>query len=94
MYLAQWILSLLTEVYLRIRSKIYKEDLKGLLSLVGSGECTVYSPVPKNPTIEEYVSLNFGQLRVHLNKKDFTEFCKKYLAKNLTEEVKLLKKGE
>ena len=79
---------------MKIRSRIYKETQEGALALVASGDCLVYSPVPKNASIEEYISLNFGQIRVHLNKKDFTLFCKKYLEKNLTADIKLLQEGK
>ena len=69
-----------------LKVKTYKENEEGILELYGSGECLAYTPVLKKgaPVDKAYVSLNFGEYRIHINKKDFHKFCKNFLNKENT----------
>lgn len=68
---------------MKIKGKIYKNSKSNELFLVGEGNFLVYSPTIKNSkNLEEYVSLNFGEYRLHIDKKDFLNFAKKLLTKD------------
>jgi len=69
----------------KLKAKAYKENIDGTLELIGSGECLAYTPVLAKGVSEDkaYVSLNFGTHRIHINKEDFTRFCKNFLYNNV-----------
>ena len=66
---------------MKLKIKTYKENEEGTLELHGSGECLAYTPVLAKGVSKDkgYVSLNFGTYRLHINKEDFTRFCKNFL---------------
>ena len=69
---------------MKLRTKAYRENTKGILELIGDAECLAYTPVLAKgvSTDKAYVSLNFGSHRIHINKEDFTRFCKHFLYNN------------
>ena len=65
---------------MKLRAKIYKQESTGALQFVGKGACVAYVPVvTKGSAHEPYVSFNFGAYRIHINKEDFSLFCKKFI---------------
>jgi len=64
---------------MKLRAAVYKEEKPGTLKCVGRGACIAYVPVMASG--EPYVSFNFGNYRIHINKKDFEIFCRKYITK-------------
>jgi hypothetical protein len=67
---------------MKIKAKTYKQDEDtGTLYKIGEGHCEVYVPRSSKKSkklIEEYVSLNFGKFRVHLDRKDFSNLCQQF----------------
>ena len=49
-----------------------------MLHYVSKGECTAYS-VKAACDEDNYVSFNFGEYRIHFNRNDFKEFCKRFV---------------
>jgi hypothetical protein len=65
---------------MKLRASIHQQDETGKLWMIDKGECQIYSPDCNGFKVHDpYVSINFGKYRIHLNKQDFTEFCKKFL---------------
>jgi len=65
---------------MKIRAATYTQDEDGSLNMLASGNCLLYAPDCKDlNVVDPYISLNFGKYRVHLNREDFTRFCKKFL---------------
>lgn len=70
---------------MKLKTKAYKENIEGALELIGAVECVAYTPVLAKGVSKDkaYVSLNFGTHRIHINKEDFTKFCKHFLYNNV-----------
>lgn len=65
---------------MKVKAKIYKQSKDKLLRLVGEGFCLLTSPIPKKGekhTAEPYISINLGEYRIHLDRKDLIKFCKR-----------------
>ena len=81
---------------MKVKASTYVQNKDGRLQMLDEGECLIYSPdcSALNKT-DPYVALNFGKYHVHLNKKDFKKFCKKFLYDNGRKEdgLPLLRQG-
>lgn len=65
---------------MKIKASLHIQNGDGILRMIDSGECLAYSPDTRAFKVHDpYVSLNFGKYRIHLNKEDFTKFCKQFL---------------
>lgn len=62
---------------MKLKAALHK-DIGGLLQWLGDGICEAYSPVSKNGK-NEYVSFNFGEIRIHIDKDDFERYCRHFL---------------
>lgn len=72
-------------------SAIVYESVDGTLQPRGRGACNMYSPPSGDHPLTQYVSLNFGQYHIHLNKDDFTKFCNHFLKFSMYNSRKRLK---
>ena len=80
---------------MKLRASIHKQDENGKLWMIDSGTCQIYSPDGSKLKVHDpYVSINFGEYRIHLNKEDFTNFCKKFLYDRSSGNVSLLRQNK
>lgn len=63
---------------MKLKASLHKHIGGGTLQWLGEGECTAYSPEARNGG-KEYVSLNFGEIRIHVDKDDFEKYCRHFL---------------